>query len=301
MRLTLACAALDQYRQQTFPTFEAAINDYLLRFGASFRIGEVQSVNNRAGSSASYVVVINEQNVDVTAAAGPSFRNTLSSGDRNTLALAFFFASLQQDPNLANKIVLIDDPMTSLDDHRTLRTREEIMVLAARVRQIIVLSHSKPFLCSLWEQADRNGSVALRINRAAVGSEITVWDVHSDSVSEHDKRHELVRGYLQVANPAREREVAQALRPILEAFMRVAYPEQFPPGTLLGPFIGICEQRVGGANEILSRADIVELRSLLNYANRFHHDSNPAWQTAAINDAELSDFSQRTLIFASRR
>lgn len=298
---TQARAALDQYRQQIFPVFEAAINDYLRRFGASFRLGEVQSVNNRSGSSASYVVVINQQNVNVTAEAGPSFRNTLSAGDRNTLALAFFFASLEQDPKLANKIVMIDDPMTSLDDHRTLRTREEIMGLARRVRQVIVLSHSKPFLCSLWEQADRNGSVALRINRAAVGSEIAVWDVRSDSISEHDKRHELVRAYLQVANPAREREVAQALRPILESFMRVAYPEQFPPGTLLGSFIGICDQRVGGPNEILSAADIAELRLLLNYANRFHHDSNPAWQTAAINDAELSDFSRRTLIFASRR
>jgi hypothetical protein len=47
--------------------------------------------------------------------------------------------------------------------------------------------------------------------------------------------------------------------------------------------------------------DIAELRLLLNYANRFHHDTNPAWQTAAINDAELSDFAQRTLVFASRR
>ena len=296
-----ARAALDQYRQQIFPAFETAINDYLRRFGASFRLGEVQSVNTRSGSSASYVVVINQQNVAVTADAGPSFRNTLSAGDRNTLALAFFFASLEQDPSLANKTVVIDDPMTSLDDHRTLRTREEIMALAARVPQVIVLSHSKPFLCSLWEQADRNASIALRINRAAVGSEIALWDVRSDSISEHDKRHELVRAYLQVADPAREREVAQALRPILESFMRVAYPEHFPPGTLLGPFIGICEQRVGGPNGILSAADIAELRSLLNYGNRFHHDTNPAWQTAAINDAELSDFAQRTLIFASRR
>lgn len=298
---TQARGALDQYRQQIFPAFEELINDYLRRFGASFRLGEFQSVNNRSGSSASYVVVINQQNVNVTADAGPSFRNTLSAGDRNALALAFFFASLEQDPDLANKIVLIDDPMTSLDDHRTLRTREEIMSLAARVRQVIVLSHSKPFLCSLWEQADRNSSVALRINRAAVGSEIAVWDVRSDSISEHDKRHELVRGYLLVANPAREREVSQSLRPILESFMRVACPEHFPPGMLLGPFVNICEQRVGMANEVLSAVDIVELKYLLNYANRFHHDSNPAWQTAAINDAELSDFSRRTLIFASRR
>ncbi len=294
-------AALDQYREQIFPTFEGAINDYLQRFGASFRLGEVQSVNTRGGSTASYCVVINQQNVDITADEGPSFRNTLSAGDRNTLALAFFFASLDQNPNLANIAVVIDDPMTSLDDHRTLRTRQEIIAMAARVQQVIVLSHSKPFLCSLYEQADKNVVIPLRINRAAVGSEITVWDVRNDSISEHDKRHELVREYLRVADPAKEREVAQALRPILEAFMRVAYPEQFPPGTLLGPFIGLCEQRVGGNNEVLSVPDIAELRALLDYANRFHHDTNPAWQTAAINDAELTDFSQRTLIFASRR
>lgn len=296
-----ARAALDQYREQIFPAYEAAINEYLRRFAAAFRLGEVQSVNSRTGSSASYCVVINQQNVNVTADQGPSFRNTLSAGDRNTLALAFFFASLEQDPDLANKIVVIDDPMTSLDEHRTLRTREEIMALAARVGQVIVLSHSKPFLCNLWERSDRNVSTALRINRAAVGSEITGWDVRNDSISEHDKRHELVRGYLRAADPDQERQVAAALRPILEAFMRVAYPEYFPPGTLLGPFLGRCNQRVDRHTEILSAGDIAELRALLDYANLFHHDTNPAWQTAAINDAELTDFAERTLLFASRR
>jgi len=296
-----ARAALDRYREQIFPTYETAINEYLRRFAASFRLGEVQSVNNRSGSSASYCVVINEQNVNLTADQGPSFRNTLSAGDRNTLALAFFFASLEQDLDLANKTVVIDDPMTSLDEHRTLRTREEIMALAARVRQVIVLSHSKPFLCSLWEQSDRNLSTALRINRAVVGSEISVWDVRNDSISEHDKRHELVRGYLRAADPNNERQVAIALRPILEAFVRVAYPEYFPPGTLLGPFLGLCDQRAGTNNQILSAGDIAELRALLGYANLFHHDTNPAWQTAAINDAELADFAERTLLFTSRR
>lgn len=295
-----ARAALDQYREQIFPAYEATINDYLRRFAASFRLGEVQSVNTRSGSSASYCVVINQQNVNVGADNGPSFRNTLSAGDRNTLALAFFFASLEQDPTLADKVVVIDDPMTSLDDHRTLRTREEIIAMSRRVSQVIVLSHSKPFLCRLWEQIDRNTSTALRINRSVVGSELAVWDVRDHSYSEHDKRHELVRSYLLAADPAKEREVATALRPILEAFMRVACPAYFPPGTLLGPFIGHCEQRVGTNDEILSADDIAELRALLAYANQFHHDTNAAWQTAAINDAELTDFAERTLLFASR-
>ena len=297
---TQARAALTQYRTGIFSAYEETINDYLGRFGASFRLGKVQPINTRAGSSASYCVVINGQNVNVTADEGPSFRNTLSSGDRNTLALAFFFVSLEQEPNLANKIVVIDDPMTSLDEHRTLRTCEEIKAMAGRVQQMIVLSHSKSFLCNLWEQADKNITTTMRINRVGDGSEISMWDVRNDSISEHDKRHELVQAYIHAADPDRERQVAEALRPILEAFMRVAFPEYFPPGVLLGRFIRLCEQRLGGINKILPAGDVAELKALVEYSNQFHHDPNPAWQTAVINDAELADFAQRTLIFASR-
>jgi hypothetical protein len=81
----------------------------------------------------------------------------------------------------------------------------------------------------------------------------------------------------------------------LEDFMRVAYPEVFVPAMLLGPFIGICEQRVHTTDYILTRDDISELRDLLDYANRFHHDTNLAWQTATINDSELTHFCQRVL------
>ena len=237
----------------------------------------------------------------MTADEGPSFRNTLSAGDRNTLAFAFFFASLDQEPHVENKIVVIDDPMTSLDEHHALRTREEITGLAGRVQQVIVLSHSKPFLCGLWEQTNRNGAMALRINRVAAGSDVVVWDVRNDSVSEHDKRHELVRDYLVAADPDKERQVAEALRPVLEAFMRVAYPEHFPPGQLLGPFIDLCERRLGINNQLLSQGELTELRALLAFSNKFHHDTNPAWKTAIINDAELADFAERTLRFTSRR
>ena len=279
-----ARTALDKYRGQIFPTYETAINKYLRRFNASFRLGEVSSVNTRAGSSASYCVVINQQNVNITSKDGPSFHNTLGAGDRNTLALAFFFASLDQDPDLAQKIVVIDDPMTSLDEHRALKTIQEMRKLYTQVSQMIVLSHSKPFLCALWEGADTNTRSAIRISRTAVGSELAEWDVRNDSITEHDKRHERITRYLQVSDPATERTIAQDLRPVLEAFMRVAYPSSFPPGTLLGPFIGECQQRHGVANEILSLNDTNELRALLDYANRFHHDTNPAWATEVIND-----------------
>lgn len=295
-----ARAALDNYRQNVFPAYEGAINTYLQRFNAGFRLAAVSPVNNRGGSSCNYNVVINNVSVALTADAGPAFRNTLSAGDRNTLALAFFFASLDQDPQLAQKIVVIDDPMTSLDEHRSLTTVQEMRRLVARVRQVIVLSHSKPFLCQLWEGADAAARQAILIRRDAVGSTLAAWDVNQDCITEHDRRHALVAAYLGAADPATERRVAAALRHILEAFMRVAYPSAFPPGTLLGPFIGVCQQRVGQPTQLLNQADIDELRALLAYANRFHHDTNAAYETAAINDQELTHFSARVLDFAKR-
>lgn len=296
----LARRALDNYRQNIFPAYQGVINDYLGRFNAGFRLDQVGSVNTRAGSACTYSVLINNAAVPQTAETGPSFRNTLSAGDRNALALAFFFASLEQDRLLAQKIVVIDDPMTSLDEHRSLTTVQEVRRLLPRVAQVIVLSHSKSFLCNLWEGASIADRSAIKLIRAAAGSTFALWDVRQDCITEHDRRHELVTGYLQAANPGVERQVAAALRPILEAFARVAYPAAFQPGGLLGPFIGICEQRLNTPEQILGQADIVELRALLDFANLFHHDSNPAWTTQAVNDQALVNFARRTLAFARR-
>jgi wobble nucleotide-excising tRNase len=294
--------ALDNYRSTIFPAYETAINTYLRKFNAGFSLGSVTSVNTRAGSSCTYNVVINNVPVALTAGAGggPAFRNTLSSGDRNALALAFFFASLDKDPKLVQKIVVIDDPMTSLDEHRSLTTIQEMRRLVPRVTQLIALSHSKSFLCGLWEGADTTIRTAIKISRDGTGSTMSTWDVRQDSITEHDKRHAKVTAYLKAANAAEEREVAAALRHILESFMRVAYPEDFPPGMLLGPFINTCQQRLGRQDEILSAASIAELRDLLDYANRFHHDTNPAWETEIINDQQLIYFCGRTIGFTRR-
>lgn len=257
-------------------------------------------MNTRGGSSCTYTVVINNVGVALTAAEGPSFRTTLSAGDRNTLALAFFFASIEQDAAIAQKIVVIDDPMTSLDEHRSLATIREMRRLQQRVAQVIVLSHSKPFLCNLWDGCDDNERSAFIIQRDGAGSTLAVWDVRQDCITEHDRRHERVRAYLQAGNPAMARQVATDLRPIMEMFVRVAYPGNFPPGAMLGAFHTICAQRVGRPGQILDAADTAELRFLLDYANRFHHDTNAAYQTANINDGELLNIAGRVLAFTSR-
>lgn len=300
-RRSAARRALDQHRQAAFPAYGLAINEFLQRFNASFRLGPIDPVNNRGGSSANYTLLIDGHAVPLAANAGEtSFKNTLSAGDRNTLALAFFFASLQHDPHRAQKVVVIDDPMTSLDEHRTLHTLQEMDRLAREVASMIVLSHSKPFLLGVWDKCQQLPKAALEVRRAGTGSTIAAWDVNAAMVTEHDRRYAAAVAYIENADPATERRVAECLRPMLEAFGRVAYPNDFPPGTLLGPFHNQCVQRLGTAREIMSAPNAQELRALLDYANRYHHDTNAAYATELINDAELTDFARRTLRFIKR-
>jgi len=298
-----ASQALAQYRSQVFPAYEAAINRYLQRFNAGYHLASVQSVNTRGGPACSYNVVVN--NTPVTVGGGNpqpgdhSFKNVLSAGDRNTLAVAFFLASVELDTNRANRVIVIDDPVSSLDEHRSLTTVQEIRRLLTQVAQVVILSHSKPFLCRIWESATPTQKAALQVVRQGRASTITAWDVNADSETENDRRHEALREYL--ANGGQnEREVATAIRPCLEAFFRVAYPEHFPAGTLLGPFRGLCAQRVGAPHEILSQADIDELSDIVDYGNLFHHDTNAAPEAEVINSTQLEGFVRRTLAFAKR-
>jgi len=298
-----ARASLDAHRATVFPAYQTAINLYLRRFNAGFSIEEVTSTNIASGSSCTYNVLINSHAIAVSgarvAAGQPSFKTALSAGDRNTLALAFFFASLDQDPNKANKIVVIDDPITSLDDGRALATVHEMRRLVDQVAQVIVLSHNKPFLCNVWEGMDANRRATLEVARDGSGSTIRAWDVSRDCITEHDKRHQLLTEYV-ASNTQNSREVATAIRPHLEAFLRVSFPAEYQPGRLLGPFRGICQQRIGQPNQLLDQADVTELDEITDYANRFHHDTNAGYLAAVVNDAEVLTFVRRALAFVRR-
>lgn len=298
--------ALEQYRHNVFPNYQNAINQYLARFNAGFRLEQIQPTNTRGGSACSYSLRINNVAVPVTADAAPgqhAFRNTLSSGDRNTLALAFFFACLDQDPNLAGKIIIIDDPISSLDANRSLTTVQEVRRLLPRVAQVIILSHSKHFLCQTWEHSDPTQRAALQVRRdGPTSSTIDAWNVDADLITEYDRRHEKLRNYLQNGATVNLRDIAVDIRPTLEYFCRVAYPADYPPGDLLGNFRDRCQTRLAQGNPIMPAADVQELRDLTDYGNRFHHDSNPqGYLTVAVTDAELQGFVQRILAFCSRR
>ena len=111
--------ALDDHTKSVVKPYEGRINDFLDAFNAGFSITETKHGYPGGVASSSYQLLINNMPVDIgdgkTPTDQPSFKNTLSSGDRTTLALAFFLAHLERDPAAADTIVVFDDPFNSQD------------------------------------------------------------------------------------------------------------------------------------------------------------------------------------------
>ena len=292
-------AALEEHRSKAFPVYEKAINGYLGKFNAGFRLSEFTFANIRGGSTCTYNVLINNTPVPVKGGNSepdePTFRTTISSGDRNTLALAFFFALLDQDERLTDNVIVIDDPLSSLDEHRAFTTAQEIRRLPKRAAQVIVLSHKKPFLCEIWKDFDRAAIAAIEVCRDRSGSSLRLWDVAHDALPVHVRRHNLLKEYLEGVGDSYE--VARSLRDHLEEFLRVAFPDHLKPSEMIGQFITRCQKAAACGDPILVAPELTELMDLNEYARRFHHPSDPP---AAISDGELTGFTKRTLAFARR-
>jgi len=292
---------LDEHRRNVFPAYASSINEYLRRFSATFKIEGVAASNPAGKPSSTYHIVINNSPVSLSGSVGtPSFKNTLSSGDRNSLALAFYLASLDHDSNLPSLTLLFDDPVSSLDEHREVTTVQEIRRLSQSASQVIVLSHDKFFLCRILRHADPQSTATFEVKPCRNGSILDIWDPTTDVLTEYDRRHRILREYRAsaIGDP---RTVAESIRFVLEGFLRVARPEHFLPGSPFRDFFNKVRENLNQPSEILNQSDFNELSNILEYAHLFHHDTNPAASTATINETQLRTFVQRTLDYVHKR
>lgn len=170
---TKARKELQRYTRTVLNEYQSRINDYLEKFGAGFRIVEATESHLGGKPSLSYRISINGVAVDLEASQSPEptpcFKNTLSSGDKSALACAFFLARLDKDPNLGDKVVVFDDPISSLDGYRRTCTQQHVLRVAGVANQVILLSHDPYFLWLTWQNAERSSVKALSITRKRSG------------------------------------------------------------------------------------------------------------------------------------
>lgn len=217
------------------------VNHYLGRFGASFTISKITNSMQGNSGQVDYGLLIKGETVSRgrgrQADAIPSFRNTLSAGDKTTLAFAFFLAMLDSDTGLAGKTVVVDDPLSSHDSHRRYMTVEVIKELCGRCRQMIVLSHDEHLLLDIEARCVGTPCAAFKIDFATGGqwSEASVVDLDALCRARHIKMIDELTAYVD-RNEGDHGKVALTVRRVLETHYR-RYRAYFAADQSLGSIV----------------------------------------------------------------
>ncbi|WP_163004387.1 AAA family ATPase [Pseudomonas viridiflava] len=296
-----ARATLNNQMTTTLAAFQKTINQILKKFGASFSI-EKMDANFRGGLRSEYGLSL--RGMSIALDGTPKFATALSEGDKRTLAFAFFIATVNSDPDLAKKLVIIDDPMCSLDANRKSQTKEILRFISTRAEQLIVLAHDPFFIRDLKEVLGQKGLPALEVlqlQHTIDGySQLAKFNVDQECESTFYRHHRLLMEFC--AGTAHDiRTVAKAIRPFLEGYLHRRFPGLVPRDLMFGGIIAHIGTVLPTDPLNFASPLVEELKDINSYAGQFHHDTNPGvCDTLPVTASELITYSQRALILVYR-
>ena len=300
---TNARQQLDALMQATLQQYQGKINDLLNTFGADFAIEQLKPTYQGGGEPRSeYGLRLRNKSVRLGSradiATDRSFATTLSEGDKRTLAFAFFVARLGTDTNLAAKLVVLDDPVASLDRNRRYQSIRQIAGLATTCQQLLVLSHDAYFVRELRDylaslEPTPVQLCPLRISRVQGNySAFTECDLDDICASDYYRHHRMVADYVDGKSTATTREVAKAIRPLMEGYYHRRFPGKLPKKAMFGPMIQLAAAAQSPDPLAFLKPILAELGEVNEYAKQFHHDGG---DSLPISDPELLQFAKKAL------
>ena len=229
------------------------------------------------------------------------FANALSDADKRTLAFAFFIAKLRTDPSLADKAVVLDDPVSSLDRNRRHVSTELICDLATRCRQLMVLSHDPYFIRELRDKLGRLKPTpvvpSLHAIKAVRGgySAFSACDIEDVCSSEYYRNYRMVSDYVEGTSRVSSRDVAKAIRPMLEGYYHRRFAARIRRKTPLNCIIAMARQATPSDPLANLKPIVPELDRINEYASQFVHDTDAAYEALPPNESELHIFADHAL------
>lgn len=279
--------------------YYARVNHYLTKFGATFQISEISnSMSGNIGSVDYGLVVRGHPVVRGRGEMGTneaSFKTSLSTGDKTSLAFAFFLALLDRHPTLEDRIVVFDDPLSSHDSHRKLKTVEFLNGIVRRSRQVIVLSHDAHFLRDVVKRCSDLQSANYQIEFDGESwSKATEADMDELCQSEFQSHLSTVKRFYDRTGGSAA-EVAPVIRKVLEGHYRRAYSAYFLPTENLGGII----QKIRDEGEYHPCWSALETLEACNETKDEHHGENPTVVRTPIDDDNLRVLAGECLVLVN--
>lgn len=294
-----------------FGNYQSRINHYLTNvFRTHFRIEDVNHVapqGRATQSKVAYKLTIDGNDISFSPNQPFNAKECLSEGDKSTIALAFFLSKLDIDPNKSNKILIFDDPLSSLDTNRRSYTIRIIKQLFQQLKQVVVLSHNEYFLHEVGKDTREADKVTLRIteNFAAKASKIETCDLNELVKIEYFKHLDALEAFRVNPDHSQKDTVLGWLRNVLEAHIRFKFYREIRNMTgqqTFGRLINFLDSHPVVFRDNTNRSSIISTLHLINGVSwKPHHgDPSPNYSTLGINPnsitaSELDNLIQDTL------
>jgi len=284
-----ALEAKNQYAETILEQHETEINKILGYLTANFKLVDLKPKQGVRQTGRLFGIVFdNQHNVSLDSNNRvPAFNNTLSDSDKRMLAFAFFMARVKGDSDLKDKILIMDDPMSSLDEERRRKTvmlLNDLMGSSERPIQLVILTHDKIFLSFLWKEfADRR---AFRLDSASIEPMVPGEEWLDSYYKDLENLRSLYDG-------SEDKIMVDGIKPIRRILERVVKTKYYPElqgdiasGAGLGRFMDVLVDD----KKIYDDSMRKRINSLL--ANLFNHDDG----TSVISHGDLSPGDLKSIL-----
>lgn len=279
-------------------TYGTKINYYLNNiFHTDFQLKNIKEGGYKGKSkdnAIEYELTFKGQLLVLDADEPLSVKNSLSEGDKNAIAFCLFLAKLENysQDNLANKIIVFDDPLTSFDQNRRNSTIAQLVDLYGKCAQMLVLSHNLSFLIELHghKGIKKSDKKVLRIQHSIYPtdhSSIEEYEFKDEKSSNFASYIDSMETYLDAPTDRNKESALRSIRLALEAYLKFKYGRYLTSlDSEFGKVIHDLETNTDCSfNEGTDKQDVInDLNKLNSISWRAHH--------ATVDEIEVGQYQE---------
>ena len=294
-----ARSRMTESMESLLTNYGGAMNAYLESFGSAVRIENPRTNYKTKPPSVDYSISIDGKSVPLGTPASakdvPCFGNTLSEGEKNLFALSLFLAHVENRADLNNVVVVIDDPVNSLDQERRLLIAETLLTMLDGLSQLVVLTHEPRLAHMLYRSKPHDERKVLCIRREGSTSCIREWET-----MERDLATDYFRNYFTIADfiggvSGDWEAAARSLRPFLEDYLRQRFPGEFAVDDWLGSMADRIDAAGPSDPLAVMKVRLGDIRLVAKVTNPRHHGSTHAIGAEALNSSNTEIYAKKAL------
>ncbi|MDO9566534.1 MAG: AAA family ATPase [Candidatus Desulfaltia sp.] len=213
-----------------------------------------------------------------------------SDSDRRALSLSIFWAKLStaEDSEMTNKIIVLDDPVTSFDDNRIIKNNDIIWNFKDKANQIILLTHYPSFIKDFYKRCNPNDrSNFMEIKQNNKTSSLEKMDMEFFCCNEMEQQFYSISDFINKRSSA---DIRQKLRPYFENHLKILFLKSMIENNLLNQTL---EVKINKLREIGLISGTIEKR-----LHKYRQETNPEAHIFTSNNQEdIRSFAEELLNF----